>query len=188
MAKNRFFDIFTSFSLEHGPFFSTWWPSQENAKKIIFFAEMAFTHVGTKYIKRPWDFENFLDFWCTLVHIAIGCHPKQAALLTAPLLRRLEELVRRPGAVAVGECGLDYSARWCVRYPDFVLPSATQEFRWQEGAGPCISSSDPIGTSLQPASSSPRQGSGQVLGGVPSWRRLLPDSGWVQCAKEFSHS
>ena len=122
------------------------------------------------------------------VHIAIGCHPKQAALLTAPLLRRLEELVRRPGAVAVGECGLDYSARWCVRYPDFVLPSATQEFRWQEGAGPCISSSDPIGTSLQPASSSPRQGSGQVLGGVPSWRRLLPDSGWVQCAKEFSHS
>ena len=45
------------------------------------------------------------------VHIAIGCHPKQAALLTAPLLKRLEELVRRPGAVAVGECRLDYSAR-----------------------------------------------------------------------------
>ena len=36
MAKNRLFDIFTSFSLEHGPFFSTWWPSEENAKKIIF--------------------------------------------------------------------------------------------------------------------------------------------------------
>ena len=49
----KFFDIFTSFSLEHGPFFSTWWPSEENAKKIIFFAEMAYTHVGTKYIKRP---------------------------------------------------------------------------------------------------------------------------------------
>ena len=45
------------------------------------------------------------------VHFAIGCHPKQAALLTAPLLKRLEELVRRPGAVAVGECRLDYSAR-----------------------------------------------------------------------------
>ena len=45
------------------------------------------------------------------VHFAIGCHPKQAALLTASLLKRLEELVRRPGAVAVGECGLDYSAR-----------------------------------------------------------------------------
>ena len=45
------------------------------------------------------------------VHFAIGCHPKQAALLTAPLLKRLEEIVRRPGVVAVGECGLDYSAR-----------------------------------------------------------------------------
>ena len=29
-------------------------------KKSFFFAEMAYTHVGTKYIKRPWDFENFL--------------------------------------------------------------------------------------------------------------------------------
>ena len=45
------------------------------------------------------------------VHFAVGCHPKQAALLTAPLLKRLEEIVRRPGVVAVGECGLDYSAR-----------------------------------------------------------------------------
>ena len=33
---------------------------------------MAFTHVGTKYIKRPWDFENFLDFWCTLVRTGIA--------------------------------------------------------------------------------------------------------------------
>jgi len=45
------------------------------------------------------------------VHYAIGCHPKQAALLTTPLLKRLVEIVRRPGVVAVGECGLDYSAR-----------------------------------------------------------------------------
>ena len=45
------------------------------------------------------------------VHYAIGCHPKQAALLTTPLLKRLEEIIRRPGVVAVGECGLDYSAR-----------------------------------------------------------------------------
>ena len=28
---------------------------------------MAYTHVGTKYIKRPWDFENFLEFWSTLM-------------------------------------------------------------------------------------------------------------------------
>ena len=56
---------------------STWWPSEENAKKIIFFAEMACTHVGTKYIKRPWDFENFLEFWCTLIYmmvLAISCN------------------------------------------------------------------------------------------------------------------
>ena len=45
------------------------------------------------------------------VHYTIGCHPKQAALLTTPLLKRLEDIVRRPGVVAVGECGLDYSAR-----------------------------------------------------------------------------
>ena len=71
MAKNRFFDIFTSFSLEHGPFFSTCWPSEENAKKIIFFAEMAFTHVGTKYIKRQQDFDNFLKFRHTLIYTPV---------------------------------------------------------------------------------------------------------------------
>ena len=30
-------------------------------------AEMAFIHAGTKYIKRPQDFENFLKFRYTLV-------------------------------------------------------------------------------------------------------------------------
>ena len=29
---------------------------------------MAYIHVGTKYIKRPWKFENFLEFWCTLMY------------------------------------------------------------------------------------------------------------------------
>ena len=45
------------------------------------------------------------------VFFAIGCHPKQATLLTPANLMRLEELVQQPGVVAVGECGLDYSAR-----------------------------------------------------------------------------
>ena len=45
------------------------------------------------------------------VHYAIGCHPKQAARLTPHLLKRLEELIQGPGVVAVGECGIDYSAR-----------------------------------------------------------------------------
>ena len=67
MAKNRFFDIFTSFSLEHGPFFFKTVAKWGKCKKIIFFAEMTYTHVGTKYTKRPWGFENFLKFWCTLL-------------------------------------------------------------------------------------------------------------------------
>ena len=45
------------------------------------------------------------------VFFAIGCHPKQATLLSAANLGRLEKLVQQPGVVAVGECGLDYSAR-----------------------------------------------------------------------------
>ena len=44
------------------------------------------------------------------VFFAIGCHPKQATLLTPSNLARLEKLVQQPGVVAVGECGLDYSA------------------------------------------------------------------------------
>ena len=46
------------------------------------------------------------------VYYAIGCHPKKASLLSSPsLLKRLELLVRKPSVVALGECGLDYSAR-----------------------------------------------------------------------------
>ena len=45
------------------------------------------------------------------VFFAIGCHPKQATLLSAANLGKLEKLAQQPGVVAVGECGLDYSAR-----------------------------------------------------------------------------
>lgn len=45
------------------------------------------------------------------VHFAIGCHPKHATLLSSARLRKLEELLQKPRVVAVGECGLDYSAR-----------------------------------------------------------------------------
>ena len=47
------------FSHEHGPFFSKWWPSQENAKKIIFFAEMAYIQNisrGHEILKTFWNF------------------------------------------------------------------------------------------------------------------------------------
>ena len=64
------------------------------------------------HLPRDWSiFEQQAKSQDTRVHFAVGCHPKQAALLTAPLLKRLEEIIRRPGVVAVGECGLDYSAR-----------------------------------------------------------------------------
>ena len=48
------------------------------------------------------------------VHLAIGCHPKTAHQLTPAALGRLEELVRGRAVVAVGECGLDFSASCTV--------------------------------------------------------------------------
>jgi TatD DNase family protein len=41
------------------------------------------------------------------VYAAVGCHPHDAARLDREGWRRLEELTRRPGVVAVGEIGLD---------------------------------------------------------------------------------
>ena len=58
-----------------------------------------------------WIFEVEPTGQNTRVHFTIGCHPKEAAQLKAPLLKRMKELVQMPGVVAVGECGLDYSAR-----------------------------------------------------------------------------
>ena len=49
---------------------------------------MAYTHVGTKYIKRQQDFENFLKFWSTLLHMsctAVSCY-LPLILLFDPLL------------------------------------------------------------------------------------------------------
>ena len=45
------------------------------------------------------------------VFYAIGCHPKEANLLSNTNLKRLEDMLQKPRVVAVGECGLDYSAR-----------------------------------------------------------------------------
>jgi TatD DNase family protein len=42
------------------------------------------------------------------VYAAVGCHPHDAARLDADAWRRLKELTRRPGVVAVGEIGLDF--------------------------------------------------------------------------------
>ena len=45
------------------------------------------------------------------VKYTYGCHPKEAKSLTPEVLTRLEELLKSGRAVAVGECGLDYSTR-----------------------------------------------------------------------------
>lgn len=42
------------------------------------------------------------------VYAAAGCHPHDAGRLNADGWRRLKELTRRPGVVAVGEIGLDF--------------------------------------------------------------------------------
>ena len=50
--------------------FSTkWWPGEENAPKITFFAFLVSFHINTTYIKLDWNSDNFLIFWCTLFNI-----------------------------------------------------------------------------------------------------------------------
>lgn len=50
------------------------------------------------------------DLWCTA-----GVHPHHASDFDEVAARRLEELHRSPGVVAVGECGLDYNRNFSPR-------------------------------------------------------------------------
>ena len=69
MAKKQFLHIFAPFlECKKGIFFQNGGQARK-MQKNHFFAEMAYTYVGTKYIKRPWDFENFLEFQSTLIII-----------------------------------------------------------------------------------------------------------------------
>ena len=56
----RFYSVKRAFSTK-------WWPSEENAPKIIFFAFLVYFYINTKYIKLDRNSENFLIFWCTLI-------------------------------------------------------------------------------------------------------------------------
>ena len=59
--------------------FSTkWWPGEENARKIIFFAFLVYFYINTKYIKLDRNSENFLIFWCTLIYFQ--CVPSEIKL------------------------------------------------------------------------------------------------------------
>ena len=69
--KIDFLIFFPHFPLSTGHFFQHGGQARKMQKKSFFFAEMAFTHVGTKYIKRQQDFDNFLKFRHTLILIDI---------------------------------------------------------------------------------------------------------------------
>ena len=63
-------------------------------------------------LHQPWDWKVYDQLvGQNRVFVAIGCHPKQAALFNTSLMKKMEELLQKPGVVAVGECGLDYSSR-----------------------------------------------------------------------------
>ena len=69
--------------------FSTkWWPGEENAPKIIFFAFLVSFHINTTYIKLDWNSDNFLIFWCTLLTTSIlpSFSTSQCATLSSPYL------------------------------------------------------------------------------------------------------
>ena len=59
--------FFARFYSVKGAFSTKWWPGEENAPKIIFFAFLVYFYINTKYIKLDRNFENFLIFWCTLL-------------------------------------------------------------------------------------------------------------------------
>ena len=66
--KIDFLIFLPHFPLSTGHFFQNGGQVRKMQKKSFFFAEMAFTHVGTKYIKRQQDFENVWKFRRTLFH------------------------------------------------------------------------------------------------------------------------
>ena len=67
----HFFDIFTSFSLEHGPFFSTWWPSEEDAGKVIFLQKWPLPMLVQSVSGGRGILGAFCFFWCTRQYIPI---------------------------------------------------------------------------------------------------------------------
>ncbi|MFH1177257.1 MAG: TatD family hydrolase [Acidobacteriota bacterium] len=65
--------------------------------------------------------------WPAGVWIALGFHPHEARHLDAAGKRRLERLLRAPGAVAIGEIGLDY------HYDHSPRDEQRRAFAWQLG-------------------------------------------------------
>ena len=64
-------------------------------------------HIATAQPRGPQDLSVRPRLFATA-----GVHPHHATTLTAHDLSELEHVVRRPEAVAVGECGLDYNRNY----------------------------------------------------------------------------
>ena len=65
--KITFLEPFEAFYPLKRPKAKNRWPREENAPKIIFFAEMSGIYIGPICIKRQRDSDNFLESWYTLV-------------------------------------------------------------------------------------------------------------------------
>ena len=76
----RFYSVKRTFSTK-------WWPGEENAPKIIFFAFLVYFYINTKYIKLDRNSENFLIFWCTLLymHVCIHRNPTSVGMSNVPM-------------------------------------------------------------------------------------------------------
>ena len=101
-ARNRQILNFEHFELVLACFYSVkrafstkWWPGEENAPKIIFFAFLVSFHINTTYIKLDWNSDNFLIFWCTLIQSSLKSLKKRKAAAWRELLG--EEVVDRVG-------------------------------------------------------------------------------------------
>ncbi|MGH3527459.1 MAG: TatD family hydrolase [Pseudonocardiaceae bacterium] len=67
--------------------------------------------------------------WDERVFAAVALHPTRTATMTDADRAELEQLVRQPRVVAVGETGLDYY--WTQRDPRCAAPEAQQDaYRW----------------------------------------------------------
>ena len=80
ISKFWMLHILASFLVCKKAFSSKWWLSEENAQFFVVVAEIAFIHAGTKYIKRQWDFDNFLKFRHTLLCMNVNIKQHQHKL------------------------------------------------------------------------------------------------------------
>ena len=76
----------------------------------------------------PDDLDRTLELgaqWPERLVVAVGVHPHDASSLGASMKRRLEQALKQPGVVAVGEIGLDY------HYMNSPREDQARALKWQ---------------------------------------------------------